>query len=105
MPKIRVNLTIDPELWERTKRLARERHTSASALVASALEEALRGSTVEARLEIVRRMAARSLPIATPEEIDADYGRRLTACSPEDEPAPRRQRRSRQPKTKVPVAS
>jgi hypothetical protein len=91
MPKERINLTMDPDLWERTKRLARERQTSASALVASALEELLKGSDVEARLEIVRRMAAMNLPIASPEEIDADYGRRLSACEPVA-PAPRRRR-------------
>ena len=83
MPKARVNLTIDPDLWERTKRLAQERHTSASALVASALEEALRRPNLEARLQAVRRMAARNLPIGTPEEIEAEIelGRSMSMAS------------------------
>jgi Family of unknown function (DUF6364) len=95
MAKERVNLTIDPDLWKRAKEFARQRHTSASALVAEALERAL--TNVDARREMVRQITAMNLPIGTPEEIEERIARsRSAGVLPKTS-----RRRTRVPKSKA----
>jgi len=75
MAKERVTLVLPPELWQRVKRIARQRGTSASALVAEALERLLSSLDTEARLAAVRRIAAHNLPVAPPDELEKQIAR------------------------------
>ena len=85
MPKERVTLVLPPGLWEKTKRLARERRTSASELTAQALQKLTQENDMEARLAAVRSLASYNLPVGTPEEIEDEIIAGAIACLPEIE--------------------
>jgi hypothetical protein len=72
MAKERISLTLSPEIWVRTKRVAAQRGTSASALVAEALEALLAQAQSEVRLEAARAIAQMDLPVASPEQLERE---------------------------------
>ena len=72
MAKEKVTLVLPPELWEKAKEIARQQGTSASELVARALAQLLDDLGREARVAAARRIAEKALPVASPEQMEAE---------------------------------
>ncbi|MDK2463291.1 MAG: hypothetical protein QI223_00735 [Candidatus Korarchaeota archaeon] len=72
MAKEKVTLVLPSELWEKSKETARQQGTSTSGLVARALAELIGRMGIEARVAAGRRIAARRLPVASPEQMEAE---------------------------------
>ncbi len=71
MPKQRVTITLPPDLWAKTQQMARERHLSASAYVARALQEMLPRDRREARLTAALELVTCRLPEEPDTDVDA----------------------------------
>ena len=79
MPKRRVTITLEPDVWRRAQRLARQRKTSASALIEAAIRE-LPDEDRQRRIEAARALIAMSLPVGTPEEMEEEIERGRMMC-------------------------
>jgi hypothetical protein len=83
MPKRRVNLCLDDDLWRSVKRLAEASGVSASQYIAQRLQVATEDGEREARVAAVRELGELNLPVAPWEEMEEEIMRARYACDEE----------------------
>jgi len=75
VPKQRVNLCLDDDLWRSTKRLAKASGMSASQYIAQRLRSAAEDDEREARVASVRQLGDLNLPVAAWDEMEEEITR------------------------------
>jgi hypothetical protein len=75
MPKKRININMDDDLWARIKRNARVHNMSASKYISQKMDAVTHEDDREARRRAVRELASLNIPVGTWEEMEEEIMR------------------------------